>query len=49
MERANEWASRLGVSGRVHYVFANATVSLRGLLAGYPGGVCDAMVQFPDP
>ncbi|KAG2444034.1 hypothetical protein HYH02_009232 [Chlamydomonas schloesseri] len=49
VDRSNEWVSRLGLSGRVHYVFANATVSLEALLAGYPGPLTDAFVQFPDP
>eukprot|EP00198_Chlamydomonas_reinhardtii_P009375 XP_001698712.1 predicted protein [Chlamydomonas reinhardtii] len=49
VDRSNEWVARLGLTGRVHYVFANATVSLEALLAGYPGPVTDAFVQFPDP
>jgi SAM-dependent methyltransferase len=39
VDRANEWARQLGCAGRVHYVFANATVSLRGILEGYPGAI----------
>ncbi|KXZ50537.1 hypothetical protein GPECTOR_16g712 [Gonium pectorale] len=33
----------------VHYVFANATVSVATLLAGYPGPLTDVFIQFPDP
>lgn len=39
MDRANEWTRQLGCEGSVHYVFANATVSLGAMLEGYPGGV----------
>jgi len=39
VERANEWTRQLRCEGNVHYVFANATVSLRGMLEGYPGRV----------
>ena len=49
VDRANEWARELGCDGRVHYVFANATVSLAGMLQGYPGQVEAFYVQFPDP
>ncbi|KAG2426649.1 hypothetical protein HXX76_012962 [Chlamydomonas incerta] len=49
VERSNEWVARLGLGGAVHYVFANATVSLEALLGSYPGPVTDAFVQFPDP
>ncbi|GBF99595.1 tRNA (guanine-N(7)-)-methyltransferase [Raphidocelis subcapitata] len=49
VDRANEWARQLGCAGRVRYVFANATVSLRGILEGYPGPIEAFYVQFPDP
>ena len=37
VERANEWAQRLGCGSEVHYVFTNATVSFEALLSTYPG------------
>ncbi|KAI8473657.1 MAG: putative methyltransferase-domain-containing protein [Monoraphidium minutum] len=49
VDRANQWAADLGVKGRVHYVFTNATISLATMLQGYPGEVQAFYVQFPDP
>lgn len=49
VDRANEWARQLGCQGRVHFLFANATVSLSGMLEGYPGQVAAFYTQFPDP
>lgn len=49
MERANDWAARLGCAGRVHFVNTNATISLRPMLASYPGRVELVAIQFPDP
>ncbi|GLI71109.1 hypothetical protein VaNZ11_016182 [Volvox africanus] len=49
VDRANHWVDRLGLQGRVHYVFANATVSLETLLGSYPGPITDVFIQFPDP
>ena len=49
VERSNEWAARLGVAGRVAFVFANATVSLRSMMSSYPGRVETVAIQFPDP
>jgi tRNA (guanine-N7-)-methyltransferase len=49
VERANKWAKELGVSGQVHYVFTNVSVSLARLLQAYPGPVISLAAQFPDP
>ncbi|GLC42351.1 hypothetical protein PLESTM_001323900 [Pleodorina starrii] len=49
VDRANQWVNRLGLQGRVHYVFTNATVSLSALLGSYPGPITDVFIQFPDP
>ncbi|EFJ47757.1 hypothetical protein VOLCADRAFT_61222 [Volvox carteri f. nagariensis] len=49
VDRSNEWVSRLGLQGRVHYLFSNATVSLTTLLGSYPGPITDVFIQFPDP
>ncbi|GIL64664.1 hypothetical protein Vafri_18575 [Volvox africanus] len=49
VDRANQWVDRLGLQGRVHYVFTNATVSLETLLGSYPGPITDVFIQFPDP
>jgi tRNA (guanine-N7-)-methyltransferase len=49
VERAKEWAQRLGYHGNVHYLGGNASISLRGLLETYPGTVKDVYIQFPDP
>ncbi len=49
VERAKEWSARLGVQRRVHYVFANASISAADLLGSYPGRVSDAFIQYPDP
>jgi hypothetical protein len=45
VRRANEWAALLGVGGRVRYEVANATVSLAGLLASYPGPLALVAIQ----
>jgi tRNA (guanine-N7-)-methyltransferase len=37
------------VSGQVHYVFTNVSVSLARLLEAYPGPVSSLAAQFPDP
>jgi tRNA (guanine-N7-)-methyltransferase len=49
VERANKWAAKLGCQHRVHYLYANATVSLATLLGTYPGPLVRVAVQFPDP
>lgn len=38
VDRAQEWARRLGCDKDVAFVFANATVSLGTILQSYPGG-----------
>ena len=35
--RANSWAGGLGLQGSVHFMMANATVSLGSMLSSYPG------------
>lgn len=49
VDRANQWACMLGCGDQVHYIFANATVSLASMLSSYPGPVSSFFVQFPDP
>ncbi|KAK9909195.1 hypothetical protein WJX75_008585 [Coccomyxa subellipsoidea] len=49
MERANEWAKLLDLHKSVHFMMANATVSLESMLATYPGPLSLVTVQFPDP
>lgn len=44
-ERANSWAKLLGLSEQVHYMMANATVSLESMLASYPGPLSLVTVQ----
>lgn len=39
VERANEWATRLGVKDQAHYIYSNATISLDSILSTYPGRV----------
>eukprot|EP00892_Ulva_mutabilis_P006208 jgi/Ulvmu1/395/UM001_0402.1 len=47
--RANEWASAVELSDRVQFTLANGTVSMKSMLASYPGNVVLVCVQFPDP
>lgn len=49
MDRANEWAKILELQNSVHFMMANATVSLESMLATYPGPLSLVTVQFPDP
>lgn len=49
VERANTWASVLGVNKRVHFLHTNATVSLAAMLSSYQGPVEQFYIQFPDP
>ncbi|MEO0852335.1 MAG: tRNA (guanosine(46)-N7)-methyltransferase TrmB [Cyanobacteria bacterium J06648_11] len=46
VERANAWARELDLNN-VHFVFANATVTLPHLFA--PHGLDRVSIQFPDP
>ena len=49
VDRANKWAASLGCSDRVHFKFANATVSFESMLSSYPGPLQYVAIQFPDP
>ncbi|GAX77532.1 hypothetical protein CEUSTIGMA_g4976.t1 [Chlamydomonas eustigma] len=49
VERAKEWAGRLGMCDHVHFVHTNATISLSTMMAGYPGPILSVYIQFPDP
>lgn len=46
---ACRWAECLQLGGRLHFVMANGTISMRSMLASYPGQVQMVCVQFPDP
>lgn len=48
MERANEWAKLLDLHNSVHFMMANATVSLESMLATYPGPLSLVTVQVVD-
>jgi hypothetical protein len=45
IDRANSWARLLGVTEQVHYMMANATVSLESMLSSYPGPLTLVTVQ----
>lgn len=45
MERANEWAKILELQNSVHFMMANATVSLESMLATYPGSLSLVTIQ----
>ncbi len=45
IERANSWAGGLGLLGSVHFMVANATVSLGSMLSSYPGPLALVTVQ----
>lgn len=47
MDRANEWAKILELQNSVHFMMANATVSLESMLATYPGSLSLVTVQVP--
>ncbi|BDA41833.1 probable tRNA (guanine-N(7)-)-methyltransferase at N-terminal half [Coccomyxa sp. Obi] len=49
MDRANDWTKILELQHSVHFMMANATVSLESMLATYPGPLSLVTVQFPDP
>ncbi|CAM6114079.1 unnamed protein product [Calypogeia fissa] len=49
VDRAKLWAEELNLSGNVHFVTANATVSFRSLLATYPGPLAYVSILCPDP
>ncbi|KAK9819889.1 hypothetical protein WJX72_003658 [[Myrmecia] bisecta] len=49
LQRANTWAKTLGTDHRVHYLLANATISLASILEEYPGPLTFVAVQMPDP
>lgn len=49
VDRANRWARSIGQGGRVAFVLANATISIKSLFASYPGGLELATIQYPDP
>ena len=45
IDRANSWAGVLEKGGSVRFMMANATVSLEGMLAAYPGPLSLVTVQ----
>ena len=45
IDRANSWAGVLEKGGCVRFMMANATVSLEGMLAAYPGPLSLVTVQ----
>ena len=45
IDRANSWAGVLKEGGSVRFMMANATVSLEGMLAAYPGPLSLVTVQ----
>jgi len=49
VERANGWTQTLAMQDNVHFMTANASISIGALLRSYPGPVLLANVQFPDP
>lgn len=49
VDRAQDWAAALGVARSVHFVLANATLSLGPVLRSYPGRLDLVTIQFPDP
>jgi tRNA (guanine-N7-)-methyltransferase len=49
IERANKWAEGLDFHRSVLFVMSNATVSLRHMLASYPGPIDLVTIQYPDP
>lgn len=46
---ACRWAEALGLQERLEFVIANATLSMKSMLASYPGNVQIISIQFPDP
>jgi tRNA (guanine-N7-)-methyltransferase len=47
--KANSTRDQLGLTN-LHYAFANINVSLPGLIASLPAGVCQRVsIQYPDP
>lgn len=49
VDRANEWASALGLAGRVRFLLANATLFLDQILDSYPAPIDLITIQYPDP
>lgn len=49
VERANKWSELIGLGDRARFLFCNATISIKTLLANYPGDLSLVTVQFPDP
>lgn len=49
IDRANRWAKDLTLDSRVHFVRANATVSLVHMMESYPGSIDLVTIQYPDP
>ena len=45
IDRANSWADMLQCAPVVHFLMANATVSLESMLASYPGPLSLVTVQ----
>jgi hypothetical protein len=43
------WAKQLKIDSRVHFIHANATISMKSVLADYPGYIKLICIQFPDP
>eukprot|EP00929_Paragymnodinium_shiwhaense_P014562 TRINITY_DN12247_c0_g1_i1.p1 TRINITY_DN12247_c0_g1~~TRINITY_DN12247_c0_g1_i1.p1 ORF type:complete len:376 (+),score=101.20 TRINITY_DN12247_c0_g1_i1:75-1202(+) len=48
VERAQAWSERMGLRN-CKFLFTNATVSFKSLLASYPGPIELVSMQFPDP
>jgi len=48
VQRAEEWSKRLELKN-CRFIFTNATVSWKSLLASYPGPIELVSMQFPDP
>lgn len=49
VERGNEWARLTGRAPRLHFLTANATVSLGSLLSTYPGCLSLLSIQVRPP
>ena len=45
IERANSWTAGLSMHSSVHFMMANATISLGSMLSTYPGPVSLVTVQ----
>lgn len=49
VDRAQQWAEELNLSGNVHFLTANATIAFRSLVATYPGPLAYVSILCPDP